>query len=413
MLSARDCTRGAGCGRVTLGLVLGMALVSPGCASLRSPHQPPAATNDNPGARDSAKENSSSAGRLGQKDSPPAAKGPVATLAKRIKSRLNRSTEPEPGSIDLERPKPIAVALQPPTPLPPRRQPSQVAPASNPAVGTVRAAAAATPVTTLTGQTALAARRATSPSHTAPVSKPTMESLVVSARQQLDGVASYKVRMARQERVGTALFPAEEVELSVRRRPQAVRIEWPDGPHKGREVIYLADEQGGLMHINMADSVVPMPRMTLRPDSSLAMAQSRHPINEAGLETIVARLEKAIQVARRGDPNVGRVSYDGLVVPGGLDHPCHQLTQRKPDGEIWIVCLDPATKLPAFVQATDSQGNLLERYTFRDFKADPADLSVASAFDPDTRWGQSLGFLNRLAGSAASADPKTGGSLTR
>ena len=94
--------------------------------------------------------------------------------------------------------------------------------------------------------------------------------------------------------------------MSVRQKPAAVRLEWPEGPHKGREVIYSYDPDGGSMSVNMADSLLPMPRVTMRPDSPMALRKSRHPITEAGFETIVAQLEstrpKPALRGQRGGP---------------------------------------------------------------------------------------------------------------
>ena len=61
-------------------------------------------------------------------------------------------------------------------------------------------------------------------------------------------------------------------------RNPPIRLEWREGPHKGREVIYAAGQNAGLMHINMADSLVPVPRMSLAPDSPMVTRTSRHPI---------------------------------------------------------------------------------------------------------------------------------------
>jgi hypothetical protein len=227
--------------------------------------------------------------------------------------------------------------------------------------------------------------------------EPTVDSIVASARAKLDKLTSYKVSLNRQERVGETLLEPEDVLLSIRRNPRAVRLEWIDGPHKGREVIYAANQHGGLMHINMADSVIRVPRMSMAPDSPLVLKSSRHPITEAGLDTIVANLEKAIDLARQGDMSRGRVSYGGLENPGPLDHPCHKLVRITPSGETWHVYIDPETQLPAMVQATDLQGELLERYVFRNPQADPADLASADAFDPDRRWGAGTDLLGRLA----------------
>jgi hypothetical protein len=233
--------------------------------------------------------------------------------------------------------------------------------------------------------------------------EPTADSIVASARDRLDKLKSYKVALNRQERVGETLLEPEDVLLSIRRNPKAVRLEWVDGPHKGREVIYAAGQNGGLMHINMADSVIRVPRMSMAPDSPLVLKSSRHPITEAGLDTIVANLEKAIDLARQGDMSRGRVSYGGLENPGPLDHPCHKLVRITPSGETWHVYIDPETHLPAMVQATDLQGELLERYVFRNPQTDPADLASADAFDPDRRWGAATDLLGRLARSRSAA----------
>ncbi len=226
---------------------------------------------------------------------------------------------------------------------------------------------------------------------------PTVDAIVAAARARLNKLASYQVSLNRQERVGETLLEPEDVLLSIRRNPKAVRLEWVDGPHKGREVIYAAGQNGGLMHINMADSVIRVPRMSMAPDSPLVLKSSRHPITEAGLDAIVANLEKAIELARQGDMSGGRVSYGGLENPGPLDHACHKLVRITPSGETWHVYIDPETQLPAMVQATDLQGELLERYVFRNPKIDPADLASAEAFDPDRRWGAANDLLGRLA----------------
>ena len=52
-------------------------------------------------------------------------------------------------------------------------------------------------------------------------------------RRELASIKTYQVRLTRQERIGESLQPPEDVVLSIRRSPKAVRLEWPDGPHQG------------------------------------------------------------------------------------------------------------------------------------------------------------------------------------
>jgi Protein of unknown function (DUF1571) len=309
----------------------------------------------------------------------------------------------------------MVVALQPPVPVGPGREP---APAAAKATSPVPATAATSDLpgpieapkpasAPRAGRPALAARSRGPVAIANVPSEPTVEAIVASARARLDALTSYQVQLNRQERVGDILLEPEDVLLSIRRNPKAVRLEWVDGPHKGREVIYVADEHGGLMHVNMADSVVRVPRLSMPPDSPLILKSSRHPITEAGLDTVVANLEKTITLSGQGDMSRGRLSYAGLENPGPLERSCHKLVRITPAGETWHVYIDPQTNLPAMVQATDLQGQLLERYIFRHPRTDLPELASADAFDPDRRWGPAKGLLGRLAGSRGSADSTT------
>ncbi|GAC1465311.1 MAG: hypothetical protein NVSMB9_04780 [Isosphaeraceae bacterium] len=205
--------------------------------------------------------------------------------------------------------------------------------------------------------------------------------------------------MTHQERVDRKLSAAEEVLLSIRRNPLAVRLEWPDGPHKGREVLYAADAHHGLMHVNMADSILPVPRLSMAPDSPLALRNSRHPITEAGFDTIVAHMEEAFQRQKSSDTTLGPIRYDGLQQPEELDRPCHKIVRAPDSGETWTVYIDPSTFLPALVQAISPDGELLEQYIFRSPTLNRPELARADAFDPDSRWGPPRGFFKRLARS--------------
>ena len=172
----------------------------------------------------------------------------------------------------------------------------------------------------------------------------TAESVLAESRARLEGLGNYQVWLNRQERVGNTLGAPEDVVLSIRREPAAVRLEWPNGPHKRREVLYSAGENGGLMHVNMADSLLPVPRLSLPPDSPLVMHNSRHPITEAGFDTILKNVEDAIKGEKAGDPATGKVTYEGLEKAEQLDRPCHKIVRMTPSGETWAVYIDPESR---------------------------------------------------------------------
>lgn len=231
-----------------------------------------------------------------------------------------------------------------------------------------------------------------------------VRSLVDAGRAKLAKVGTYQVAMHRQERVGETLLPAEDVLLSIRREPRAVRLEWPAGPHKGREVIYSASN-GGMMHINMADSVIPMPRMTMAPDSPMVLKNSRHPITEAGLDAVLDNLEASLKAHEAGAARGERFAYEGIDAPPEVGRTCHKITRSTAGGQRWIIAIDVETSLPSVVQETAANGELLEKYVFRNFAADPPALAEAAAFDPDGRWGAARGLFGRMAQGGHSASP--------
>jgi Protein of unknown function (DUF1571) len=375
--------------------------------------EPPAGIQEGADFRESANRNDSSASRiLGQKNIP-APKTWLAQASSDFRARIERASARLPfthsakpvvadaadqsrnqdQSKGKETAPPVQIALQAPTALAPRVS-NRVGSTSTPKSAPVRRPSAAP---------APVAQPPKDPAQIqAEKARKTMETLVASTRARLDSIGNYQLHLTRQERVGSALQPAEDVMLSVRRQPQAIRLEWTEGPHKGREVLYAADRDNGLMHVNMADSLIPMPRLSMRPDSPMALAQSRHPITEAGFDTIVARLESALVQTPAGDQTAGTLTYLGLETIPECAHQCHKIQQSKTGGETWLVYIDSQTRLPAQVKATSTNGDLLELYVFRDVRTELAELASADAFDAEKRWGQPSTLARRLARASTS-----------
>ena len=62
---------------------------------------------------------------------------------------------------------------------------------------------------------------------------------------------TYQVKISRLERVNGQLQPEEDILLSIRRDPKAVRLEWSSGPSKGREVIYSSTLDPRMIFVHM------------------------------------------------------------------------------------------------------------------------------------------------------------------
>ncbi len=244
------------------------------------------------------------------------------------------------------------------------------------------------------------ARTPASAAPATPAREKTTTRIVSEARAALNAMTTYQVALKRRERVNGTLLPPEDLLMSIRRSPKAARLTWVDGPHQGREVLYRADEPGGLMHVNMADSKLPLPRLSIAPDSPMVMRNSRHPITEAGLDPIVASMEQA--------DKSGTLTDLSLQTPAPLDHPHQGIEQRTEAGDVWRAYFDPASHLLALVECRAGNGDLLESYLFQNIQPDPPELATAAAFDPEARWGAPRGLFNR-----ASARSTTEAATTR
>ncbi len=365
-----------------VGLGLCLALSGPGCAGGRSSRtagttmlsglRPPSLI----GSRVRSQDGTSLVGRLKRRALPSRAAEPALATAPSV-------SWSEPGALATRPPgKPVRPAhvVLPAAPSLPSEGP-KVAQASTPAP----------------------AQAAPSAPEVKPSGIAQIRALIDTGQNRLDSIRDYQVLMTRQERVGSTLQPAEEVLLSLRRTPWAVRLEWPTGPTQGREVIYSEQETGGQLQIYAPGTLVP--RLSLAPDSPLVMAKSRHPITEAGLGDVLEKLDRSLTPHEQGRAAGASMSYDGIVSREDLAQPCHQITEVRANGEVWVVALDGETCLPVLVDGRTGSGDLLEHYVFRDLRTNLPELASANAFDPNSRWKNAGGgLLSRLAGTPPAAN---------
>ncbi|WP_435015293.1 DUF1571 domain-containing protein [Tundrisphaera sp. TA3] len=360
----RSCPFIPGRRRLALGVALGLVpiLIAPGCARMRSSRSAPAPAT------------------LGV-ERPENNYSSYHTARNTANSPVVDSTIPHIAGVEAIPPGEMIVEANPPavTPAP--------GPASDESTHLVSATRGVPNAARLI---AASGARPESPAPALPTDEAVR--LLEQARASLNRASSYQAKMYRQERVGSKLLPAEDLVLSVRREPLAVRLSWPEGPTKGREVIYRADSGGGLIHVNMADSAIPVPRISLPPDNPMVMRNSRHPITEAGFDSIIAAMERAV-----ASPGPAPLTFAGMETPVSMDrpHPCLVFTNAA--GEVAKTYLDPDSHLPVVVEVKAANGDLLEDYRFHDVRIDVPELAQADAFDQDVRWGPARGLFGRIA----------------
>ena len=174
--------------------------------------------------------------------------------------------------------------------------------------------------------------------------------------ERLERVEGYTARFRKQERINGVLGPEQVMELKLRQRPFAVYLKYL-GPKAGREVVYADGRHGNKLVAHNGDWTRRLiPRLALNPADPLAMADCRHPITEAGLAHLTARLLATSRV-NLGDP--GSVTVLDRVTDGdGREWLRSAQVYTRPHPERPFVRVeilyDPASGLPLRVSGYDS-----------------------------------------------------------
>jgi len=206
---------------------------------------------------------------------------------------------------------------------------------------------------------------------------------------RVDQVAAYTATFRRQERVGGVLGPEITSTLKVRNHPFAIYLKYL-APKAGKEVVYAEGHRENKVLAHNGDWTRRLvPRLAVAPDSPLALADSRHPVTEAGLLNLSRKLLHYRELDM-GDADA-TTTLDRTTTTDGRDCLRSFHTHSKPDSgrpfcQVEIL-YDVVTQVPFQISSYDwpepgQSGplNLAERYTYDDLKLD-APLTAAD-FDP-------------------------------
>jgi outer membrane lipoprotein-sorting protein len=154
------------------------------------------------------------------------------------------------------------------------------------------------------------------------------------------------------------------------RKPLDVRLDWLNEKGKvDQTAVYrqglnegkVLARQTGLMGA-MAGTV------KLKPDDPLALEDSRHPITEAGLKSIVEHLAKDVSDKQVGQRYAGEEVIEGRASWKFIFTTKNGALSGLKDAARSVVWIDKELKLPTQVEIYDRAGALLERHRFRELK---------------------------------------------
>lgn len=213
--------------------------------------------------------------------------------------------------------------------------------------------------------------------------------LLEEANRRLQRINDYTALFIKQERVNGELSEMNRIRMKIRHEPFSVYMNWAH-PDCGREVIYVAGRNDGRLVAHeggFAGLLIPVLR--LDPTGSLAMKKSRHPITEAGVRYLAARLlrDRCNEV---GDSRVEVTMQEEL---GPEDRPCWQFQTRRTeyDGTEYgkaVFYVDKERGIPVqcdtydWPASPDQEPQLLEHYRYEDLQfnqgLDELDFDVAN-----------------------------------
>lgn len=201
--------------------------------------------------------------------------------------------------------------------------------------------------------------------------------LLQLSAQAIAAMGPYEYIMVKQERIRGTLQGEQTIRTLIQEEPNAIRLEYLKGPSAGRKLIYNSTVKKSEFRVREAGFLAIVGRLWIALDSDLTKNDSNHTVAEAGLGSLVRRLQADQQ---RAGARLG-VEHEGWNPSG---HFCSLYVL--PDGGKGFdnaktrVCVDPLVGVPMKIEGFDAKGALIERYAFSDLK--PLQLDKTT-FDPE------------------------------
>ncbi len=106
--------------------------------------------------------------------------------------------------------------------------------------------------------------------------------MLKQGRKFLQATPDYTAVFSKQELVGDQLLELQDISLKCRHAPFSVYLRWLSGD-VDRELLYVDGQNDGEMIVHGGGWKARLPALSISPDSSLAMQESRYPVTKAGI----------------------------------------------------------------------------------------------------------------------------------
>jgi hypothetical protein len=213
--------------------------------------------------------------------------------------------------------------------------------------------------------------------------------VLLVAQEQLEEVPAYTATFRKQERLRGKLGPEHTLVLKVRHEPFSIYLKFLK-PKAGKEAVYVEGARDNHVIAHNGDWTRRLiPRLKVAPTDPLALADSRHPVTDAGLLNLTSRLVEFRRMDLTDDD--ATTVLDRFTDPEGRAwlRSVHGHTIRNAERPFKVVevLYHPETFIPRKITSFDwpepgetGDLKLAESYTYDDVDLD-APLSDAD-FDP-------------------------------
>lgn len=188
-----------------------------------------------------------------------------------------------------------------------------------------------------------------------PVGKEALQNkveLLQQGRKFVEANGAYTATMSKQEEVQGERLDEQKIFLKCRQSPFSVYLRW-EGGDAGREVLYVDGRDDGKLLGHDGGWKARLPSLTLDPECSLAMRDTRYPVTQAGFVALIDLMtdvhEEDLQTGRFAKcEHAENADFDG--------RPCHAFTtvytspQTSPDYRKSVTLIDKEWNVPVSTQ---------------------------------------------------------------
>jgi hypothetical protein len=212
---------------------------------------------------------------------------------------------------------------------------------------------------------------------------------LLRAQDRLSRIGSYTATFQKQERIRGKLGPRQTLAMKVRQEPFSIYLKFLK-PKAGKEVVFCEGNHDNHVIAHNGDWTRRLiPRLKVAPTDPLALADSRHPVTDAGLHNLTDKLV-AFRRLDLEDPDAStmldwQTDDDGRTWPRSVHTHPHRRPER-PFAHVEVL-YDPDTLIPRKITSYDwpEPGDVGELKLAESYGYDDLDLEAALSdhdFDP-------------------------------